>query len=1081
MTDESMARVARRMVSLEQKHEALARARQLPASSVVLPDGTTVSVGQAAETAVDAAAGVGALDGHVTGLGDIADRQAGTESYVPGWIGGAAGSADAGHQAGGIAYERARDAQSTADDAKTVAEENAEDLLVVAQDAHDAREVADSNISGIVDEYATSASPTVPPTLGWSSDPPAWVDGVWIWVRRTTVTAGGGHTTGDPVLMTGPAGAGGRGVQSVTPLYRVVENLAPAILGSGAWAEVRRNQCQNPRLASALTGWTAAGSFASTLARAAATGLEGASWAATATASNTAAGSSVWFTVASDGTGAAVGFWARAVYAGASAGVLARVATSSDMNTAVSDSVSVPGDGVWRWYSLAVTAGTAGTRYVGVRFSAGLTGATVQVSRGLYIPGVSRAPSASEFFDGTSPDFTVDPDMRTRFVGTVDGSDSLMQIERVAGLSALNCVVGLSTWEGRPMARLIPTSALTDTAAYLTIPEPLRGDGTILGTVHLTAPLTGTTQSDLRARNLVAGFVAQVGATPYPVPNVAGSYPRRLRLTNPSNTSARLYHGGGLGSGEVRWADPGLYAGDVLDFTQWSETEPAFAQGLTLWRTERILYTDSTVEYTPVTAVQSWDGVSDGLDLTVVGTAVEYAVGGPTAPTTGWQATPPARAEGQTLWMRVATTYGDGTVSRSAAAPVTGDQGDQGDQGDPGAQGTSVTTLTRFYYLSATEPAVPTASPPPAPWLTTEPAYTPGSSADLWEVTRTLLSTGAWSYGPVSKSAAFTAAKQAFDKAGDALFLAEGIYTVIPSTTEPTTRPGGAPLVQGDLWWQIGTDEHAGKFIGVSVWSGSAWQPRQMVADMILVPSSVGPVLIAAGAMTAKIVEGDDIRTAFSGQRMQMDGGGLHAFDAADIERARLWSRDGSLELGGTLQLNASLFGDVMARGTFISPTMVSIPMTPGAISEVTQLTADYLGGYADFTLRAGYFVPGGPPTSGDRTLTLLAKAVDVVTDALTINSRPVAFAEAAGVWATAPSVPAAGNVNTSITFPTGRFTQPPIVVVTAGNARLTCSAENVTATSFTLSASNWSPAAAAANIPIRWHAVQMTKAAAAG
>jgi hypothetical protein len=1055
-----MARVARRMVSLEQKHEALARARQLPASSVVLPDGTTVRVGQAAEAAVDAAAGVGALDGHVAGLGDIADRQAGTESYVPGWIGGAAGSADAGHQAGGIAYERARDAQSTADDAKSVAEEAAEDLLVVAQDAHDAREVADSNISGIVDEYATSASPTVPPASGWSSDPPAWVDGVWIWVRRTTVTAGGGHTTGDPVLMTGPAGAGGRGVQSVTPLYRVVENLAPAILGSGTWAEARRNQCQNPRLASILTGWTAAAAFASTLARAAATGLDGAAWAATATAATTTAGSSVRFTVASDGSAAAAGFWARAVYTGASSGVSARVASSSDMNTTLSESITVVGDGVWRWYSLAVAAGTAGTRYVGVRFSAGLTGATVQVSRGLYIPGISRAPAAAEFFDGTSPDFTVDPDMRTRFVGTVDGSDSVMEIQQAAGFTRNDVLAGLSSWEGKPAVRLIPTSTATGYATFPIPAGPVRTRGTLLGTSHTIAPLVSPAAN---ARRLRASSPAQTSAA---VPNVASS--EQASIVFEGLTSAYLawlISAGAAGAGDVWWTDLGLYAGDVLDFDQWAETEPTFAQGLTLWRTERILYTDSTVEHTPVTPVQSWDGVSDGLDLTVVGTAVEYAVGGPTVPTTGWQATPPARAEGQTLWMRVATTYGDGTVSRSAAAPVTGDQGDQGDQGDPGAQGTSVTTLTRFYYLSATEPAVPTASPPPAPWLTTEPAYTPGSSADLWEITRTLLSTGAWSYGPVSKSAAFTAAKQAFGKAGDALFLAEGIYTVIPSTTEPTTRAGGAPLVQGDLWWVVGVGDYAGKFIGVQVWSGSVWQPRQMVADMILVPSSVGPVLIADGAVTAKIVEGDSIRTAESGERTQLDAFGLRMFNEDEQETVRLVSATGGL----------GLHSPVWGGSTFMR-------LGPRDGTGTPELTMHMIG-WKNVSIGAGF--QGGYVQVHDENGVVQAymNRDGVHADAYLNGNLGISapYASAAGVWADAPFVPAAGNVGTTITFPTDRFTQPPVVVVTAGSARLTCAAEDVTAAGCKLSVSNWSPGAAAANVPIRWHAVQMTKTAAAG
>src|SRR5690606_24290907 len=131
--------------------------------------------------------------------------------------------------------------------------------------------------------------------------------------------------------------------------------------------------------------------------------------------------------------------------------------------------------------------------------------------------------------------------------------------------------------------------------------------------------------------------------------------------------------------------------------------------------------------------------------------------------------------------------------------------GGKGATGNTGATGTGVTSITRFYFLSASQPPVPTASPPPAPWLTTEPAYSAGSSANLYEVTRTILSTGAWPYGPVSLSAAFTAAKQAYQEAAGSKLVAEGLYAVIPSVTQPSARPNGTALRAGDFWWVIGT------------------------------------------------------------------------------------------------------------------------------------------------------------------------------------------------------------------------------------------------------------------------------------
>ena len=103
-----------------------------------------------------------------------------------------------------------------------------------------------------------------------------------------------------------------------------------------------------------------------------------------------------------------------------------------------------------------------------------------------------------------------------------------------------------------------------------------------------------------------------------------------------------------------------------------------------------------------------------------------------------------------------------------------GDTGAQGPQGEPGAQGpqgekgVDVTATCRYYLLQASTlsaPSKPTQNPPSGSWSETEPSYTSGSTNTLYFVDLTVFSDGTWSYSAVSKSSAYEAAKEAYNKA----------------------------------------------------------------------------------------------------------------------------------------------------------------------------------------------------------------------------------------------------------------------------------------------------------------------------
>ncbi len=116
-----------------------------------------------------------------------------------------------------------------------------------------------------------------------------------------------------------------------------------------------------------------------------------------------------------------------------------------------------------------------------------------------------------------------------------------------------------------------------------------------------------------------------------------------------------------------------------------------------------------------------------------------------------------------------------------------GDTGAQGPQGEPGAQGpqgekgVDVTATCRYYLLQASNlsaPSKPTRNPPGGSWSKTEPSYTSGSTNTLYFVDLTVFSDGTWAYSSVSKSSAYEAAKEAYNKAQQVMDTVDGLTLI---------------------------------------------------------------------------------------------------------------------------------------------------------------------------------------------------------------------------------------------------------------------------------------------------------------
>ena len=120
-----------------------------------------------------------------------------------------------------------------------------------------------------------------------------------------------------------------------------------------------------------------------------------------------------------------------------------------------------------------------------------------------------------------------------------------------------------------------------------------------------------------------------------------------------------------------------------------------------------------------------------------------------------------------------------------------GPQGETGAQGPQGEKGVDVTATCRYYLLQASNlsaPNKPTQNPPGGSWSDAEPSYTSGSTNTLYFVDLTVFSDGTWAYSSVSKSSAYEAAKEAYNKAQQVTETVAGL----------TKIQDGEVLIDGD-------------------------------------------------------------------------------------------------------------------------------------------------------------------------------------------------------------------------------------------------------------------------------------------
>ena len=109
----------------------------------------------------------------------------------------------------------------------------------------------------------------------------------------------------------------------------------------------------------------------------------------------------------------------------------------------------------------------------------------------------------------------------------------------------------------------------------------------------------------------------------------------------------------------------------------WTTVAPAWKSGYYIWQRTKTSYANGKLPtYSEATCISGADGQS-GTSVTITSTEVRYAgsASNTTAPTTGWNANPPAVDEGNYLWTRTKVTYSDGTTTTAYSVAKQGQSG----------------------------------------------------------------------------------------------------------------------------------------------------------------------------------------------------------------------------------------------------------------------------------------------------------------------------------------------------------------------------------------------------------------------
>lgn len=320
---------------------------------------------------------------------------------------------------------------------------------------------------------------------------------------------------------------------------------------------------------------------------------------------------------------------------------------------------------------------------------------------------------------------------------------------------------------------------------------------------------------------------------------------------------------------------------------------------------------------------------------------------------------------------------------------------------------TDIANVRRYYLLQGSAlnpPAAPTVNPAPAPWVTSEPTYTEGSTNSLYTVDLTVFTDGSFDYSTVSKSSSYEAAKSAFNKAVAATNTANAALAAVPPFVQQATP---SATVAGQLWFPL---DAAGNVIGMkrSTSTGTAgWVDYLWMAGSILVPGSVGTISMGDSTVTApKIYATAELWAKILNVAGDATiGGNLLAQNIVGKTLLGAYIEGGEILMRGQSGTPTTLFSDTFTTTTTQALSNVRIKETWGSATARNGWCAEAsilanpgttTSGRTGNALllptatwdddRDGWFsvvqtgAMGSPSTSGDKTLSLWVKPIVVST-----------------------------------------------------------------------------------------------------
>ena len=357
----------------------------------------------------------------------------------------------------------------------------------------------------------------------------------------------------------------------------------------------------------------------------------------------------------------------------------------------------------------------------------------------------------------------------------------------------------------------------------------------------------------------------------------------------------------------------------------WTSTVPTLAAGEYLWTRTITSYSNST-STTSYSVSRSGTNGSAGKGVSSSVVTYQLSSSGTISPTGTWSSTPLVQTDALPfLWTRTVFTYTDSSTSTTFSISKLGNTG------------VSVSSITPFFQLvstGSTKPAKPTVNPPVSPWSSTEPEYQ--INTELYRTDRVLYSNSTFSYTDVTRVESYSAANIAISAANMVEQAMQGLIRM--AENEPDN-----PVV-GTIWFQL--DPETSDIIGIKLYNGTEWVSYTLLADQVLVPSSIGGISIGEGQITTPNIAAQAIISeliasgAIQTEHLSVGAVTKEALDSAvndTLEDAAEWAKRTILEPGKITITN----GGASATQMVLTPTRLSFVVRGSEVAYIDSITQE--------------------------------------------------------------------------------------------------------------------------------------------